>query len=298
MRTWPETYAKEVLGTALEFRGQIITEYEIVERRQRADMLFVPDSEPSGREHLGIVDSMADLGQCIIELFSHTPGSRAGFDCVGKHFTWYRQLCNQARRDRMPVPPRPRLWMISPGQPRSLLADLCMKPMDDWPTGFWHTAGKIHAHVIVVRDLPVIRDTLLLRLMDQGKRLQRAMAELDELPPGSPLRQRLVEVTVAWRKEMFETSNEDDMIYPETKARYAEWKAKVLDEGMKKGIEEGIKKGRKAGERALVRKQLILRFGELPADVERRLERASVARLERWAERLLTADSLAAVFAD
>jgi hypothetical protein len=80
------------------------------------------------------------------------------------------------------------------------------------------------------------------------------------------------------------------MIYPETKARCAEWKAKVLD--------EGIKKGRREGERALVRKLLVLRFGELPADAEQRLEHASVARLARWAERVLTADSLAAVLAD
>jgi hypothetical protein len=42
----------------------------------------------------------------------------------------------------------------------------------------------------------------------------------------------------------------------------------------------------------------MLRFGELPADAEQRLERASLARLERWAERVLTADSLAAVLTD
>jgi flagellar biosynthesis/type III secretory pathway protein FliH len=84
------------------------------------------------------------------------------------------------------------------------------------------------------------------------------------------------------------------MLYPETKARYAEWKAKVLDEGRK----EGIEKGRKEGERALVRKLLTLRFGELPADAEQRLEQASLAELERWAERVLTARNLAAVLAD
>jgi hypothetical protein len=146
----------------------------------------------------------------------------------------------------------------------------------------------------LARDLPGVRDTLLLRLLDHGTRFQRALAELDELPPGSPLRHRLVETVVAWRKEMIETSSEGDMIYPETKARYAEWKAKVLDEGIKKGIT----KGRREGKRELVRKLLMLRFGELPADAERRLERASPARLERWAERVLTARNLAAVFAD
>jgi hypothetical protein len=84
------------------------------------------------------------------------------------------------------------------------------------------------------------------------------------------------------------------MIYSATKARYDAWKAQAIDEGMR----AGIKKGKREGERTLVRKLLVLRFGELPADAERRLERASVAKLERWAERVLTARNLAAVFAD
>jgi hypothetical protein len=52
------------------------------------------------------------------------------------------------------------------------------------------------------------------------------------------------------------------------------------------------------GERALVRKQLTLRFGTLPADAEQRIKRASLVELERWAERVLTARSLDAVLAD
>jgi hypothetical protein len=62
--------------------------------------------------------------------------------------------------------------------------------------------------------------------------------------------------------------------------------------------QSGREEGRKEGERALVRKLLTLRFGKLPADAEQRLERASLAELERWAERVLTAKSLAAVLAD
>jgi hypothetical protein len=65
---------------------------------------------------------MTDLGQCIIELFSSTPRSQSGFDCVSKHLAAHGEMRNQARRNHAPAPPRPRLWMISPGRPRSLNA--------------------------------------------------------------------------------------------------------------------------------------------------------------------------------
>jgi hypothetical protein len=49
-RSWSEIYAKDVLGTILEFRGHVIMEHEIVERRLRADMLFVPEPERRARK--------------------------------------------------------------------------------------------------------------------------------------------------------------------------------------------------------------------------------------------------------
>lgn len=294
MRSWPETYAKDVLGSILELRGRVIMEHEIVERRLRADMLFVPEPDRRGREDLGIVERMTELGPCVIELFSRPPRAQAGFDCVGKHLAHHRVLCNQAQRKGEAAPPRPRLWMISPGRPRSLIAEMAMQPMDGWPPGFWRLAGAFHVHLVVVRDLPEVRETLLLRLLGNGKRLQRAHAEVDRLPLNSRLRQSLETLMVAWREEIFETSREEEMLSPESKARYAAWEKRVRGEGRL----EGIKEGRLEGERMLLRKQLALRFGELPAEVERRIECASLAELELWAERVLTAGSLAAVFTD
>jgi hypothetical protein len=179
-----------------------------------------------------------------------------------------------------------------------------MKLMDNWPSGFWHMDGQFHVHLVVVRDLPATLDTLLLRLLGDGERLERAMAELDELPQRSPLRQRLAEVALAWRGKIFDTSStsstsrEKPMMSPETQALYDELKHQLRSEGWKEGRKAGREEGRKAGERALVRKQLTLRFGTLPPDAEQCIRRASLAELERWAERVLTARNLAAVFAD
>jgi hypothetical protein len=65
----------------------------------------------------------------------------------------------------------------------------------------------------------------------------------------------------------------------------------------KKYVAEGTKKGIELGYRALLRKQLQQRFGDLPADVMARLEEADADTLETWGGRVLAAGSLADVFA-
>ena len=59
--------------------------------------------------------------------------------------------------------------------------------------------------------------------------------------------------------------------------------------------EEGRQEGRQEGAAAILAKQLQLKFGTSADD---RLEGASAELLERWSARILTAESLADVFAE
>lgn len=73
------------------------------------------------------------------------------------------------------------------------------------------------------------------------------------------------------------------------------------EEGFAKGVAKGAAAGKAEG-KAEGRAELLLRlvrtrFGSVPADVESRLRRADSDTLDRWAERLFTASSLADVFA-
>lgn len=68
-------------------------------------------------------------------------------------------------------------------------------------------------------------------------------------------------------------------------------------EGMKEGEARGEAHGETKGKAALVHRMLTRRFGPLPATIESRLQAATTAELERWADRLLDATSLDAVFA-
>jgi len=82
----------------------------------------------------------------------------------------------------------------------------------------------------------------------------------------------------------------------------------LLEEGRKEGLEEGRKEGKKEGRKegleqgriASLRHQLRHKFGisELDAATEARLRAAPPETIDRYALRVLTADSLAAVFAE
>ncbi|MEM7587620.1 MAG: Rpn family recombination-promoting nuclease/putative transposase, partial [Acidobacteriota bacterium] len=111
----------------------------------------------------------------------------------------------------------------------------------------------------------------------------------------------------------FQTFVEDNMqTWPE------QWKAEGLEEGLRlgrregvergrregvelgrrEGVEKGLEKGRLDGEAAVLRRQLKLKFGEVDGAIEARIAEASSEQLLAWAERLLTAKTVGAVFAD
>jgi len=74
------------------------------------------------------------------------------------------------------------------------------------------------------------------------------------------------------------------------------WTRQWKKEGLQEGLELGRQKGREEGELLLLQRLLSKRFGPLPDWVVGRLQRATLAELENWGERILEARSLAEVF--
>ena len=64
----------------------------------------------------------------------------------------------------------------------------------------------------------------------------------------------------------------------------------------RQGIQKGIQQGIQQGEANILRRQLQHRFGPLPDWVAQRLAQALPGQLEQWAERVLEANTLEAVF--
>lgn len=78
------------------------------------------------------------------------------------------------------------------------------------------------------------------------------------------------------------------MLYDTVKGWTQEW----LREGAEHGMKEGLQKGRQA----ILRQQLVHRFGPLSAEVQQRLEQACTADLDRWALSMLSAPNLHDIF--
>ena len=81
------------------------------------------------------------------------------------------------------------------------------------------------------------------------------------------------------------------------------WRREAIQEGVKQGreegLEEGVKQGLEQGERKVLLRLLRRRFGaEIDGETERRVAAAPAEQIEVWAERVLSATTLAEVLAD
>jgi predicted transposase YdaD len=69
----------------------------------------------------------------------------------------------------------------------------------------------------------------------------------------------------------------------------------LIEQGRHEGREEGRQEGLLLGEARVLLKLMRLKFGAVPDEVVARVEAASEAEIEQWAERILTAETLEAV---
>ncbi len=72
----------------------------------------------------------------------------------------------------------------------------------------------------------------------------------------------------------------------------------VWAEGREEGRQEGWEEGQQEGEKLLLQRMLMRRFGALPVWAKNKLRAATAQQVEHWADRLLDAVSLQAVFDD
>ncbi len=124
-------------------------------------------------------------------------------------------------------------------------------------------------------------------------RWARLLVETLSEPDGHRAFESFLRYLVAIRDDDF-----IDVLVQATKDTQVETIAMTYKERLiQQGIEQGIEKGETKGARHVLAKLLRLKFGALDGATESRLEAATLEELDRWSERVLTAESLDAVFA-
>ena len=278
---------KRILRGALEPGGAVKSQLEIPSAdAQAVDTWFEPDP---GREaslrRAGLLGRMAS-GPTLFEPFRNTPGVEDARDCFRKQLALDHARILEARKREEPRPAFPRLWLFSSGRPEGVLRGYGMMP--SFPTGFYEGPEALMVGVVVLRELPRERDTLLLRLMGAGAVLKEAVAELARLPEDAWEREVAMPALLAARVEIPQDSSDESEreFLMSTQDVYEEWERKTREQGVALGLERGLERGREEGEQAVKRALTLVyeaRFGAVPGSIADAIESVhNLPTLERW----------------
>jgi hypothetical protein len=147
--------------------------------------------------------------------------------------------------------------------------------MSGWPRGFYEGPPLLWTRLVVVNELPVARDTLLVRLLGAGAILQQAIAELKELQAEAPERTLALPVLLRLRltvpSDPVKQTTDDQEFLMDTQDIVDTWRREAIQEGVQQGLEQGVKQGREQGVKEGVVRALVAlyeaRFGAMPQDL-------------------------------
>ena len=270
MRTRFDQFGKQMVRTALETRGPVETDAEVPADTRRIDLWFAPDpARGSVPDHLGLLGRVAS-GSSTFEFFHNTPSGEELAACLIKHgeFRHFLSL-------RGSPPPVPIQWVLSAGRPDDGIDGLWLRPLVGWPPGFYEGPPLLWTRLVVVNELPVARDTLLLRLCGAGAVLRRAIAELKELPAEAPERTLALPILLRLRltvpSDPAKQTTDDQEFLMDTQDIVEAWRREAIEQGREQGIKQGREQGIKQGREQGVAHSLVAvyeaRFGAMPEDL-------------------------------
>jgi hypothetical protein len=286
MRTRFDQAGKQLVREALEGRCSVETDAEVPADTRRIDLWVTPrEAGAPLPDHLGLLGRITS-GSVTLEFFHNTPSGDELAVCLVKHGEFRHFLSR-----RKTLPPLPMQWVISSGRPDAGIVGLRFRPMTGGPGGIYESPPLQYTRLVVVNELPVTRDTLLVRLLGAGSVLKQAIAELQALPAEAPDRRLALPVLLRLRltvpTDPAQQTSDDQEFLMNTQDIVETWRREAIQEGLVQG------------ERKLLIRLLQRRFGaEVDGETERRLTAASSRQIEVWAERVLSAATLTELLAD
>lgn len=295
MRTPHDQLAKDLLENTLAPGGRVERQHEVRGEVQAVDVWFLPHADPSHAAALaarGLLGRMAER-PTLFEPFHKPPDVEALRDCVHKQLAIHRRRRREARSagpPPVPSPPFPRLWIISAGNPETVIRAYDFQRMPDWPPGFLQRQEADALGLIVIPELPRTPETLILRLMGAGSIFDDALADLNRLPPDAWERQvAMPTVIVDHLKEIQNATEEVKESHMSTQSTYESWLNYQRNEGRKLGLDEGLAQGRAEALRHAIRTVYESRLGPLPPPLSALLDATTeIAHLDAWLSRAVT----------
>jgi hypothetical protein len=242
-------------------------------------MWFEPDpARATSLANLGLLGRMC-AQPTAIEAHSQAPSFYRLRACV------YKQLGLLPLDGNIePDQSEPWMWVICAGRPTEGLIALNCAQAAGFPPGVYLGPSVLRAGIVVISELPINRDTLLVRLLGgRDKVFEQAMREIQELPMDAPERQRTLPML---RRYYMDTRTEERPEEEEEDGRIMmDFFEELRAEGHSLGLEQGLIAAFAA------------RFGPMPADLRALIHKRKDKRVLHKCFELIAVASAAEAFA-
>jgi hypothetical protein len=222
------------------------------------DVWFVPKSRQPVAE-LGMLGRMV-VSPSLLEVFRNPIGEDDLFGCIEKLCKVRGELKREAKREKRKVlaDDLPYLWLIVPTASAKTLAGCHAEPRSDWPDGFFCWGETLRIGFVLIHRLPVVPETLFLRLLGRDAVQRQAVEELVQWPE-QPLKNFIFDKITKYQimlKSSRTLSKEDQEIMVNIEPIYEAW------------VHEKRQEGREESDLASLKAMLIFKFGTIDPELE------------------------------
>jgi hypothetical protein len=232
--------SKQYLTEFLEPLGEVKRQYEVPGEAKFVDVWFVPNPVATPGEDLGLLGQMVQK-PCMFEPYRDVP-SRTNVRVSVMKLVWVQEdERRKAKQDELAEEDQPMLWVLAATLSRPLLQAANGLTQPDWPPGVYFVADLFKTALVAIDQLPVVPETLLLRVLGRDQTQKQAIEEVIALPVDAPQRRRILRLVASWkvRIDMGELEGfvEREEIMTITKA-FLTWEQETENRGRQEGRQE------------------------------------------------------------
>ena len=269
-----DRFAKDYLQELLSPLGSVEISKDVAGEVREIDVYFAPFRQPQmAQESLGLLGRFAQT-KALIEPFRNAVTASEVRSCMGKLFDTCARIEREAKRNeiRLSEDSFPRLWILSPTASVDFLAGFNAElNVENWFPGIYFLGKSLRTAVVVIHQLPVIPETLWLRLLGKGRVQQRAIEEVQTLDINNPLRGKAINLLANLKTTLELNQNldvEDRDLVMQLSPIYEQRLAEAIQQGRLEGRQEGVHNERRTTIENLLRVRFVTLDEQLSAIVE------------------------------
>jgi hypothetical protein len=265
MTTKPfDQFNKNLFRTLLSPFGKVLPNFAVPGEERAIDVFFVPnEGAMAAEEELGYLAEMSRR-PALLEPFRGALLDQHVHECMLKLFMVFADL--QRTHPTIDTTQSPHLWILAAEVSSRLLNDFLEPPETDLMEGIYPLRKGLHTTIVAIEELPVVPETLWLRLMGKGRTQDDAIADLLMMPESDTKRGVALDLLVSWRINMEildQVELEERRILMALSQAYVEWEKQTEARGKAQGEVQGEERARREAIEGL----LLARFGEIDGEL-------------------------------